>query len=236
MTGRIPYPEIEVFDSREQLNEIAAARISSMIGAGGCTLFLSGGTTPGPIYDRLSEADLDWEKVYVAPADERWVDDSEAGSNARTIKQTLVKNNAKNVNFVAMKSEHATPHDGELTVEMAYQQLPRPYNLVLGMGADGHIASWFSSAPEYEDMIRCPTKRLVCPMSPRKNDITGDYTSRMTITPNVLHMCENALMIITGQEKYSLLERCLENREKDLPVQHAIEILKSRLTVLAVKQ
>ncbi|EJW20413.1 hypothetical protein IMCC14465_18380 [alpha proteobacterium IMCC14465] len=229
----IQHPKIEVFDTRDQLNGVAVDRLSKMLGGQSCTLFMSGGSTPGPVYDRLSEVNLDWQNIYVAPADERWVNETDQGSNARIIKETLVKNRAGHVNFIPMKSGHATPNDGALSVEMNYQQLPRPFYIVLGMGADGHIASWFATAPEYQTLMTRRDKFLVAPIHPEQNDITGTYTSRMTITPYTLHMCQKAVLMITGKEKYDLLRSCLEQPDKHLPVNHAINILKSKLTILA---
>lgn len=232
----IQHPKIEIFDTRDELDGVAVERISSMLnGQNGqsCTLFMSGGSTPGPIYDRLSEVDLNWRNIYVAPADERWVDETDLGSNARTIKETLAKNCAGGVNFISMKSNHLTPTDGALSIEMNYQQLPRPYYIVLGMGADGHIASWFATAPEYTSLMSRRDKFLVAPIHPQQNEITGAYTSRMTITPYTLHMCRKAVLIITGKEKHELLTACLEQPDKHLPVNHAINILKSKLTILA---
>ena len=69
--------------------------------------------------------------------------------------------------------------------------------------------------------------------NPEQNEITGAYTSRMTITPYTLHMCQKAVLIITGKEKLDLLISCLEQPDKHLPINHAINILKSKLTILA---
>ena len=235
----IQHPKIEVFDTREQLDGVAVDRISKMLdgqsknGGRACTLFMSGGSTPGPVYDRLSEVDLNWRNIYVAPADERWVDERDQGSNARTIKQTLKKNRAGHVNFIPMKSEHSSPDAGALSIEMNYQQLPRPFYIVLGMGSDGHIASWFKTAPEYQSLITRRDKFLVAPIHPEQNEITGAYTSRMTITPYTLHMCQKAILMITGKDKHDLLTACLEQPDKHLPVNHAINILKSKLTIIA---
>ena len=113
---------MEIFDTRDQLDGFAVNRISKMLGGQTCSLFMSGGSTPGPVYDRLSEIDLNWRNIYVAPADERWVDEQDKGSNARTIKETLVKNHARDVNFMPMKSKHQTPDEGALSIEMNYQQ------------------------------------------------------------------------------------------------------------------
>ena len=59
-----------------------------------------GGTTPGPIFDALCAADLDWSRVHVMPTDERWVDESSDRSNARLIKSRLLTDRAAAAQFV----------------------------------------------------------------------------------------------------------------------------------------
>ena len=41
---------------------------------GKASLLVSGGSTPKPIYERLSREDLDWKNVHIALVDERWVE------------------------------------------------------------------------------------------------------------------------------------------------------------------
>ncbi|HEY9541309.1 MAG TPA: 6-phosphogluconolactonase, partial [Luteimonas sp.] len=36
-------------------------------------LLLSGGSTPGPVYEALSRAPLEWSRIDVALVDERWL-------------------------------------------------------------------------------------------------------------------------------------------------------------------
>ena len=228
----IQHPKIEIFDTRDQLDGFAVNRISKMLGGQTCSLFMSGGSTPGPVYERLSEVDLNWDNVYALQRMKDG-DEQDKGSNARTIKETLVKNHATDVNFMPMKSKHQTPDEGALSIEMNYQQMPHPFYIVLGMGTDGHVASWFATAHEYQSLMTRRDKFLVAPIHPEQNEITGTYISRMTITPYTLQMCQKAVLIITGKEKLDLLTSCLEQPDKHLPVNHAINILKSRLTILA---
>ena len=47
------------------------------------TFVVPGGTTPGPIFDVLCAADLDWSRVKIMLSDERWVPSDHARSNTR---------------------------------------------------------------------------------------------------------------------------------------------------------
>lgn len=220
------------FDTEDALIVSATNAISKAISQKTCTVFLSGGSTPGPIYQQLSAQKINWENIYITLVDERWVDEDDAGSNARLVKNTLLQNHAAKAHFIPMKSAHVDPEMGKNCVEMAYQQLPKPYFIILGMGEDGHVASWFSSAPEYQNMMSNNNKKLVATLNPKKSDITGSYTQRITITPYVLSQCEKAFLIIKGEKKLNLLKNWLHSGS-DLPVTQAMDILKSKLNIYA---
>ena len=53
-----------------------------------------GGSTPGPIFDVLCAADLDWARVHVSLTDERWVDETHARSNAAQVRARLLQDRA----------------------------------------------------------------------------------------------------------------------------------------------
>ena len=61
---------------------------------GAASLAVSGGSTPKPLYQQLSDADLDWSKVTVVLVDERWVDPGEAGSNEDFVRASLLQGKA----------------------------------------------------------------------------------------------------------------------------------------------
>ena len=74
------------YDEREELIQKVAAKISSALitaldGRETITFAVPGGTTPGPILEKLSEFYLDWARVNVILGDERWVPHSHERSN-----------------------------------------------------------------------------------------------------------------------------------------------------------
>ena len=56
------------------------------------TLSLPGGSTPKPLFDRLSMKKLDWQRIVVIPNDERFVPETSMLSNCGLIRKTLLKN------------------------------------------------------------------------------------------------------------------------------------------------
>jgi 6-phosphogluconolactonase len=124
--------EIEV-----DLNEAIGAR-------GTASLVVSGGRTPKRLYEQLRNEKLDWSKLWVTLADERWVDTSSELSNERLVRETLLTGPAAAARFVGLKNPAPTPEAGAEWATRALTRAPRPFDVViLGMGEDGHTASLF---------------------------------------------------------------------------------------------
>lgn len=107
-------------------------------------LVVSGGRTPAPLFAQLARESLDWGKVWITLADERWVDANSEVSNERLVRMTLLQERASKAHFVALKNTAATPEAGADWAWRALTRVPRPFDLILlGMGDDGHTASLF---------------------------------------------------------------------------------------------
>jgi 6-phosphogluconolactonase len=111
-------------------------------GAG--SLVVSGGRTPALMFRRLSEEKLDWTRVWVTLADERWVETTAEASNERFVRESLLIGPAAAAHFVGMKNPAPTPEAGADWATRALTRVPHPFDVVvLGMGDDGHTASLF---------------------------------------------------------------------------------------------
>jgi 6-phosphogluconolactonase len=119
------------------LEEAIAAR-----GAG--SLVVSGGRTPRRLFEQLSTEKLDWSKVRVTLADERWVDTNSEDSNEKQVRDALLKDAAASAHFIGLKNPAPTPEAGAEWATRALRRVPQPFDVVvLGMGDDGHTASLF---------------------------------------------------------------------------------------------
>lgn len=119
------------------LEEAIAAR-------GVASLVVSGGRTPARLFEHVRAEKLDWSKVWVTLADERWVETTSADSNERLVREALLSGPAAAAHFVGLKNPAPTPEAGADWATRALTRVPHPYDVVLlGMGEDGHTASLF---------------------------------------------------------------------------------------------
>ena len=112
-------------------------------------LVVSGGDTPHPMYSKLAQHPIDWSRVYITLADERWVATDDPDSNEGRVRSSLMRDCASVAHFVGLKNEARRPTDGSAAAWAALDAVPRPFDVVLlGMGADGHVASLFPGSAE----------------------------------------------------------------------------------------
>lgn len=167
---------------------------------GKASLVVSGGSTPKPIYELLSQEDLDWKNVHIALADERWVEPDHPASNEKLIRETLLKNKAKAASFIPMKTAHTSPQEAVTFVNEAYKTLSFPFDVVLlGMGPDGHTASLFPHAASLS--LALNTEDIVAPIKAQKSGVTGVHLDRMTLTGPSIATTRTIILALKGQEK-----------------------------------
>lgn len=165
------------------------------------SLALSGGTTPGPVYEALARSPYPrWEGIDVWFADERGVSPEDPESNYRLVRETLL-------DHVPIPAErvHRMPAEREDLDEAArdYERgfPPRLDVLVLGLGTDGHTASLFPGDPAVEERER----RIVAveaPTEPRR---------RLTITPRVIAEARLLVVLARGEYKMTAVRRALSS-------------------------
>ena len=131
------------------------------------SLVVSGGSTPLPFFRALYGKDLDWGRVDVLLADERWVEENDDASNTRLVRENLLQNKAASARFLSLKQPGATPSEGLERVKAELANLALPIDvLILGMGNDGHTASLFPDAPELDQALDTDSTAIVAPMTP----------------------------------------------------------------------
>ena len=180
--------------------------------AGEASLAVPGGTTPGPVFDILSDADLAWERVTVMLTDERWVPEDHPRSNAALVRSRLLQGRAARAAFVPFYLPGCTVD--EAAEDLSRSLAPRfPLSLLLlGMGEDMHTASLFPDAPELGKALddRAPA---LCSIHPESQP-----ESRITLTAPVLDGALEKHLLIFGDAKKHALEQARRLPSEKAPI------------------
>jgi 6-phosphogluconolactonase len=189
---------------------------------GTATLLLSGGSTPAPLYRRLSQASLDWAQVQIALVDERWVEAGNLASNERLLRESMLINKAAQAKFTGMKNSAGSPFDGVMECNLRYADLTFPHTVcLLGMGPDGHTASLFPGAEGLDAALN--SHQHCAPIRAIRSGVTGDLVERMTMTPWSILQSERLVLLITGEDKWEVLQQARQQSgEPALPIGHFI--------------
>lgn len=175
-----------------------------------------GGTTPGPVFDVLSEQALDWDRVSVVLNDERWVAEGSPRSNTALLRNRLLVSKASAATLIPLYAPADRPEDriAELT-EGLVPHLPLSVAL-LGMGADMHTASLFPGA----DNLAAALVADAPPLMAMRAESAGE--PRVTLTAPVLRGAMSLHILITGAEKRAALERAAHLPEIEAPVRSVL--------------
>lgn len=226
------------FDTRDEAFGFAARFIAGGLEAAiadreCASLMVSGGSTPGPLFDRLSVAELPWERVSVGLVDERWVPPEHAASNEALVRARLLTHRAGAAGLVPMKTAASAPSAAVADRNAAYAPHCAPADMVLlGMGGDGHTASWFPRSKGLEAALAPPDGRTIAAIDATGCPVAGSNVQRLTLSGPAVTSARAALMLVFGEEKLEVLERAQSADPLDMPVRHAIDRLGPRLTII----
>jgi len=193
--------------------EFLAARLKD---APRASLAVSGGSTPLPFFRALSGRDLDWSRVDVLLADERWVSEDDPASNTRLVRDNLLQNRAASARFLSLKQPGATPSEGLEAVKAELADLALPLDvLILGMGNDGHTASLFPDAPELAHAMDPDCPEIVAATTP-----ASQPQKRITLTLPPLRDARFTALHLKGEDKLDTLNQAASDLENvmEMPV------------------
>ncbi|MGY4641297.1 6-phosphogluconolactonase [Pseudomonas sp. TE24901] len=185
-------------------NDVAAQLRTALSARGEATLVVSGGRSPVAFFQHLAKQDLDWSKVTITLADERWVPVEHADSNAGLLKQHLLKGPAAKAKFLSLYSAAANLEDAALQADRLLGELPAIDVLVLGMGDDGHTASLFPNSPNLSEALQPNGTRrcwpMLAPTVPHQ---------RLTMSRALLATANYTVLSISGSSKLTTLSAAL---------------------------
>lgn len=200
----------------EALAKAVAERLAAACEARGkAVLAVSGGTTPARFFKALSLKDLPWNRITVTLVDERFVPPSSDRSNQKLVTETLLQNEAAKANFVGLYNDAPDAEEGAKIAAEAIAKLGQPFDaVILGMGGDGHTASFFPGGDQLGDAISPDQQTLVLPMQAE-----GAGEPRLTLTLPVIVKARFVALHIEGAGKKTVLEAALGSGETtDMPI------------------
>ncbi|HEY0032182.1 MAG TPA: 6-phosphogluconolactonase [Devosia sp.] len=212
----------------KELAEAVADRIRAAIAERGvAAIAVSGGSTPARFFQALGKTkDIDWSKVIVTLVDERWVDETNDRSNALLVNERMLQGPAAVARFFPLYSGGDEPDATHIAKTNALlAQLPEQFAaVVLGMGSDGHTASFFPGGDTLDQALSDPgpTVSIRAP---------GAGEPRITFTLPRLLSADGLYLHIEGEEKATVLDAALgEGPVEDMPIRavlrsgHAVNV------------
>ena len=199
----------------ERLSAAVTENLAQTIEAHGrASLVVSGGSTPLPFFKKIAKAELDWSVIDVTLADERWVPEGHADSNASFVKEHFLVGAASAANFYSLY------RDGDAFASIAdigksLEAMIQPFSVViLGMGGDGHTASLFPNTEGLDAALDLDTEAVLAVLKPASQSQT-----RITLTRAALLRSRYRYLHITGEQKRDVLEKTLYATDNErLPI------------------
>lgn len=211
------------FATGAQAASALAARISEVIDYGArsrgrASLLVPGGRTPIALFEALRQRDLPWDQVHISLTDERRVSAEHPASNAGLIRTHLLQDRAANAHFHPLYQQTGGDRADEAACSAALGMLPRPFDaVVLGMGADGHIASLFPGDPMLSRGLSTATEsRCVLTQSPQPPH------ERLSLTLMTLLQSRWIALHVSSAEKWATLEAAVASADPQRFPVHAL--------------
>lgn len=204
-----------LFEDRTALVTALRADIESQLQAaiearGQASWAVSGGSTPLPLFEAMQQSPLDWRHIDVVLVDERWVAVDHPRSNEAFVTGSLLAGRATGARLIGMKTEHCHAAEAVEVVNERYADVSQPFDSVLlGVGPDGHTASLFPDAKGLEPAFAKDAPACVALLA-RQSAVTGEEVERMSLSAHAIAEAGHVVVMITGEEKRTVLERALE--------------------------
>lgn len=192
----------EFHNQEEWVSAIVDDIIASVANSAKPTVGLSGGKTPRPVYEALGSRIGDGSRIEWYMADERYVPFTDPESNFRMVKETLIKNNPGIGEHMHVFNT-ALPLFGAVTKyddELNRSRIKGFDVLILGIGTDGHILSLFPHTDTLHENLRLTAHTTTSSLL---------IFDRMTVTPPVVVRSKRIIMMVSGEQKRSVVNELL---------------------------
>jgi len=197
------YPSVDAM-AQAAARAVEACLVEGLKTRGRASLVATGGRSPGPVFDALTDPAVDWARVVVTLSDERCVDADAPDSNARLVRERLLTGVRARAHLLPLWPEPP---------EAALKALAPFDAVMLGMGEDGHIASLIPGDPGLAQAMDAASDRLTVPVPA---GIGKPPLARISLTLAALLQSRALFLLIAGEAKRDVVARALAGA--DLPV------------------
>ncbi len=209
-------------------DKVAACLATAITERGRASVAVSGGSTPKRFFEALSTREIDWANVVVTLVDERFVPSDNPRSNHLLVASHLLKGKAAAAQFIPLYHEAASIGDAAAIATEKTAAIGNPFDVVvLGMGADGHTASFFPHGNNLEAALDPHGPRGVLTM-----EAEGAGEERLTLSFASLSDARFLALHIEGQAKRDVLEAAAAGSdETEMPIRAVLHRAQSPLEI-----
>jgi 6-phosphogluconolactonase len=212
---------VETYATPHALAQAAAQAVTQALDEGlrlrkRASLVATGGRSPGPVYDLLRDADLDWARIDITFSDERCVAADDAQSNQKLLTDHLLQGAAAQAHVVPLWPQ---PEEAALAVLQPFDLL------MLGMGEDGHVASLIPGSPTLGQGLDLASERQTVLTPP---GVGNPPVQRISLTLPALLRARLTLILIAGDAK----RRVIEDPAGNLPVHKLLQSQSAPVRIL----
>jgi 6-phosphogluconolactonase len=222
------------FADRAELAKALAESVAGNLRAGlaergKASLAVSGGSTPAKFFGQLGKTkDLDWDNVIVTLVDERWVPETSDRSNAGLVNEKMLQGPAATAHFVPLYTGGDEPDAAGIErTRTNIATVPSPFDaVILGMGNDGHTASFFPGGDTLDAALTGSADALA---------IRAPGAGEPRVTLSLLRLLKTRALYlhIEGEEKAETLKRALEGGPvEEMPVRAVLRQEAVPLTIV----
>lgn len=213
-----------LFENRKQLAVDLASDIivhldKAISKKGQALLAVSGGSTPKQLFQELSTRALAWNKVTIILVDERYVSPDDPRSNEKLVRENLVIDKASEANILGFWMDNYTIHDAMKALDSKFQNMNDIDVVVLGMGLDGHTASFFPDGNNLAAALNPSCSNAIMDM-----EAEGAGEPRLTLTLPPIMKAQFHVLHIEGHEKHEALQQAMsEETDHILPIRSVVK-------------
>jgi 6-phosphogluconolactonase len=196
-------------------DKVAEALSAAIAARGSASIAVSGGSTPKAFFQELSSRVLDWDKVTITLVDERFVPPDNPRSNHLLVNANLLKDKAAAAQFLPLYQPAADAKKSAVIATRETRGIDDPFDIaIVGMGGDGHTASFFPGGDNLKLALDANTPRGIITM-----EADGAGEPRLTFTFSSLQDARLLVLHIEGESKKEVLAKAEQpGDEMEMPI------------------